>query len=123
MKSLSLTQVVAIGSFALLAAAGAKAESYEGVQPLTSAKSRAEVNAEAVREASAPDQNVVRGSRGAETMAVSRDRAGVVFEAMRTAAAPDQNVTSGSRVNSKVISTMQNPVDARAAAAGNSNRL
>jgi len=123
MKSLSLTQVVAIGSFALLAAAGAKAESYEGVQPLTSAKSRAEVNAEAVREAAAPDQNVVRGSRGAETMAVSRDRAGVVFEAMRTAAAPDQNVTSGSRVNSKVISTMQNPVDARAAAAGNSNRL
>jgi len=122
-KSLSLTQVVAIGSFALLAAAGAKAESYEGVQPLTSAKSRAEVNAEAIREASAPDQNVVRGSRGAESMAVSRDRAGVVFEAMRTAAAPDQNVTSGSRVNSKVVSTMQNPVDARAAAAGNSNRL
>ncbi len=123
MKSLPLTQVVAIGSFALLAAAGAKAESYEGVQPLASAKSRAEVNAEAVRAASAPDQNVVRGSRGAETMAVSRDRAGVVFEAMRTAAAPDQNVTSGSRVNSKVVSTMQNPVDARAAAAGNSNRL
>ena len=123
MKSLSLTQVVAIGSFALLAAAGAKAESYEGVQPLTSAKSRAEVNAEAIREASAPDQNVVRGSRGAESMAVSRDRAGVVFEAMRTAAAPDQNVTSGSRVNSKVVSTLQNPVDARAAAAGNSNRL
>ena len=123
MKSLSLTQVVAVGSFALLAAAGAKAESYEGVQPLTSAKSRAEVNAEAVREASAPDQNVVRGSRGAETMAVSRDRAGVVFEAMRTAAAPDQNVTSGSRVNSKVVSTLQNPVDARAAAAGNSNKL
>jgi len=123
MKSLSLTQIVAVGSFALLAAAGAKAETYEGVQPLASAKSRAEVSAEAMRTASAPDQNVVRGSRGAETMAVSRDRAGVVFEAMRTSAAPDQNVTSGSRVNSKVISTLQNPVDARAAAAGNSNRL
>lgn len=123
MKSLSLTQIVAVGSFALLAAAGAKAETYEGVQPLASAKSRAEVSAEAMRTASAPDQNVVRGSRGAETMAVSRDRAGVVFEAMRTSAAPDQNVTSGSRVNSKVISTLQNPVDARAAAAGNSNKL
>ena len=123
MKSLSLTQVVAIGSFALLAAAGAKAESYEGVQPLASAKSRAEVNAEAARTASAPDQNVVRGSRGAETMAVSRDRTGVVYEAMRAAAAPDQNVTSGSRVNSKVISTLQNPLDARAAAAGNSSKL
>jgi hypothetical protein len=123
MKSLSLTQIVAVGSFALLAAAGANAESYEGVQPLASAMSRAEVNAEAVRTASAPDQNVVRGSRGAETMAVSRDRAGVVYEAMRAAAAPDQNVTSGSRVNSKVISTLQNPLDARAAAAGNSNKL
>jgi len=56
-------------------------------------------------------------------MAVSRDRAGVVYEAMRAAAAPDQNVTSGSRVNSKVVSTLQNPLDARAAAAGNSNKL
>ncbi|QGW84448.1 DUF4148 domain-containing protein [Variovorax paradoxus] len=123
MKALSLTQIVTVGSFALLAAAGAKAETYEGVQPLASAKSRAEVNAEAMRTASAADQNVVRGSRGAEGMATSRDRAGVVFEAMRTAAAPDQNVSSGSRVNSKVISTLQNPVDARASAAGNSNKL
>jgi len=124
MKSFYLTQIVAVGSFAMLAAAGAKAESYEGVQPLVSAKSRAEVGAEAVRTASAPDQNVVRGSRGPETMAVSTDRASVVAEAVRTAAAPDQNVTSGSRVNSKVISTMQNPVDARAAAAGrNASKL
>lgn len=126
MKSLSLsfTQIVAVGSFAMLAAAGAKAESYEGVQPLVSAKSRTEVSAEAVRTASAPNQNVVRGSRGAETMAVSTDRASVVAEAVRTAAAPDQNVSSGSRVNSKVISTLQNPVDARAAAANaKSSRL
>lgn len=126
MKSLSLsfTQIVAVGSFAMLAAAGAKAESYEGVQALVSAKSRTEVSAEAVRTASAPNQNVVRGSRGAETMAVSTDRASVVAEAMRTAAAPDQNVSSGSRVNSKVISTLQNPVDARAAAANaKSSRL
>ncbi|MNT53400.1 hypothetical protein D3C72_1904860 [compost metagenome] len=55
---------------------------------------------------------------------MSTDRARVIAEAVRTAAAPDQNVTSGSRVNSKVISTMQNPVDARAAAARDSgNRL
>ena len=121
--SLSLTQIIAIGSFAMLAAAGAKAESYEGVQPAVSAKSRAEVSAEAVSTASAPNQNIVRGSRGAETMAVSTDRASVVAEAARTAAAPDQNVSSGSRVNSKVISTMQNPVDARAAARNSSSKL
>lgn len=122
--TLSLTQIITIGSFAMLAAAGAKAESYQGVQPAVSAKSRVEVNAEAVRTASAPNQNVVRGSRGAETMAASTDRASVVAEAVRTAAAPDQNVSSGSRVNSKVVSTMQNPVDARASAANaKSSRL
>ncbi|MDH6591668.1 hypothetical protein M2165_001557 [Variovorax sp. TBS-050B] len=121
MKSLSqLPQLVAVASFAMLAAAGAKAETYEGVQPIASALSRADVNAEAVRAASAPDQNVVRGSRGAETVAVSKDRASVVAEAMRTAAQPDQNVTPGSRVNSKVVSTMQNPVDMRAATAASS---
>jgi len=124
MKSLSLTQIITVGSFAMLAAAGAKAESYQGVQPAVSAMSRAEVSAEAVRTASAPDQNIVRGSRGPETVAVSTERARVVAEAVRTAAAPDQNVTSGSRVNSKVISTMQNPVDARAEAVrSNSSKL
>lgn len=123
-SSFSLAQLVAVGSFAMLAAAGAKAETYQGVHAPVSAMSRADVSAEAVRTAAAPDQNVVRGSRGPETMAVSTDRARVVAEAVRTAAAPDQNVTSGSRVNSKVISTMQNPVDARAAAARDSgNRL
>jgi hypothetical protein len=123
MKSLSLTQIVAVGSFAMLAAAGAKAESYEGVQPAVSAKSRTEVSAEAVRTATAPNQNVVRGSRGPETVAVSTDRANVVAEAVRAATAPDQNVSSGSRVNSKVISTMENPVDTRAASRNNASKL
>ena len=58
----------------------------------------------------------MRGSRGAETVAVSQARAGVQAEAVRTAAAPDQNVSSGSRVNSRVVSTMRNPVDVRAEA-------
>ena len=48
-----------------------------------------------------------------ETVAVSKDRSIVEAEAIRTAYAPDQNVTSGSRVNSKVVSTMVNPMDAR----------
>ena len=39
MKSVSFTQIVAVASFAMLAAAGAKAESYEGVQPAVSAVS------------------------------------------------------------------------------------
>jgi hypothetical protein len=83
------------------------------VNTAVSTKSRDEVNAEAVRAASAPNQNVTRGSRGPETVAVSKDRAIVEAEAIRTSYAPDQNVTGGSRVNSRVISTMQNPMDAR----------
>jgi hypothetical protein len=124
MNSVSFTQIVAVASFAMLAAAGAKAESYEGVQPAVSAKSRADASAEALSTASAPNQNVVRGSRGAETMAVSTERGRVVAEAVRATAAPDQNVSASSRVNSQVISTMQNPVDARATAANaKSSRL
>lgn len=123
-SSLTFTRIVAVGSFAMLAAAGAKAESYEGVHHAVSAKGRAEVGAEAVRTAAAPDQNVVRGSRGPETMAVSTERGRIVAEAVRAAAAPDQNVSASSRVNSRVVSTLPNPVDARAATANaQSSRL
>ncbi|MDN6884054.1 DUF4148 domain-containing protein [Variovorax sp. CAN2819] len=107
------SQILAAATLALLAATGAQAETYQGVNTAVSTKSRDEVNAEAVRTASAPNQNVVRGSRGAETVAVSKDRSIVEAEAVRTAYAPDQNVTGGSRVNSKVISTMPHPMDVR----------
>ena len=100
----------------LLVAAGVRAETYNGVHDALSTKTRDEVNAEAVRTATAPDQNVVRGSRGPETMAVSKERSLVEAEAIRTAWTPDQNVGSGSRVNSKVISTMPHPADVRAKA-------
>lgn len=118
------SHLFAAAALASLAAVGAQAETYEGVHAPVSAMSRSDVEAQAVATAHAKDQNVVRGSRGAETVAVSRDRAGVQAEAVRTAAAPDQNVTSGSRVNSKVISTLPNPVDVRAQAAKeNGSRL
>ena len=105
------SHILAAAAIAVLAATGAQAETYEGVNTAVSSKSRDEVNAEAVRTASAPNQNVTRGSRGPETVAVSKDRALVEAEAIRTAHAPDQNVTGGSRV--KVISTMPHPMDAR----------
>lgn len=118
------SHLFAAAALAFVAATGAQAETYEGVHAPVSALKRADVEAQAINTANAKDQNVVRGSRGAETVAVSRDRAGVEAEAIRAAAAPDQNVTSGSRVNSKVISTLQNPVDARAEAAkSNASKL
>jgi hypothetical protein len=111
------SHLFATAVLASLAAVGAQAETYEGVQAPVSAMSRSDVEAQAVAAAHAKDQNVVRGSRGAETVAVSRDRTGVEAEAVQAAAAPHQNVVPGSRVNSKVVPTMPNPSEARAEAA------
>jgi nicotinic acid phosphoribosyltransferase len=121
--SLKFLAVTTLSAFAGLAPVAAQAETYDGVQTHTSALSRAEVDAEAVRAASAPNQNVVRGSRGAESFTAVADPKAVAQEAMRAAAAPDQNVSSGSRVNSKVISTMPHPMDVRTSNASSGSRL
>lgn len=111
------SNLFAAAALALLAATGAQAETYEGVQAPVSALNRSDVEAQAVAAAHAKDQNVTRGSRGPETVAVSRDRAGVEAEAVGHAARPDQNVVAGSKFNSKVISTMPSAADAQAGAA------
>ena len=109
---------IAAAAVALFAVAGAAhAEQYEGVQQINGTASRAEVNAQAVAAAHAKDQNVTRGSRGAEKVAVSGPREPVAAAAVRANYAPDQNVSSGSRVNSKVISTMPHPMDSAAQSA------
>lgn len=105
------TQLFAAAAFSLLAAAGAQAETYDGVHTGVSGRDRAEVQAEAVKAASAKDQNVTRGSRGADPFVSSADPAVVRAQAISAANAPDQNVTGGSRVNSRVISTMKNRFD------------
>ncbi|OUM04167.1 DUF4148 domain-containing protein [Variovorax sp. JS1663] len=106
------SRLLAAAALSLIAAAGAHAETYHGVQAPVSALSRADVEAEAARTAAAPNQNVVRGSRGAEPFKAVADANAVYAQAVATANAPDQNVTSGSRVNSRVISTMPNRADA-----------
>jgi len=112
-------RLLAAVALSLVAAAGAHAETYEGVQAPVSALSRADVQAEAVKAAHAPNQNVSSSSLVQGPLASPRDRALVQVEAARAAAAPDQNVSSGSRVNSKVISTLENQADVRARAQGN----
>lgn len=106
---------LAVSAIALLGVSAAQAENYSGVLVAPQGAKRTDAMADAVRTAQAPNQNVVRGSRGAETMAVSREREAVRVEAERTAGAPDQNVSSGSRVNSRVVSTQPNAADVRAA--------
>ncbi len=108
------SRLLAAAAVTLLATLGAQAETYEGVAQPVSALGRAEVNAEAVRAASAADQNVVRGSRGAEAFTSAATRDSVRAQAALAAAAPDQNVVPGSRVNSRVVSTLRHPAEARA---------
>lgn len=115
---------LAVSAIALLGTtAAAQAEDYPGVQTSPGALKRADVRADAVRVANAPDQNVVRGSRGDERVMVSQDRGIARAEALRAAVAPDQNVSAGSRVNSRVISTQPHPDDARASASRPASRL
>ncbi len=102
MKTLSLIAA----ALSLSALSLAHAETYEGVQTMASLRSRAEVSAEAQRTAAAPNQNVVRGSRGAEPFTPTASREAVHAEAVERTSAPDQNVTAGSKYNSRVISTM-----------------
>lgn len=105
--------LLAAATLSLVAMVGAHAETYDGVHQPVSALSRADVNAEAVRAASAPNQNVTRGSRGADPFTSVADVAAMRAQAIATANAPDQNVSSGSRVNSRVISTMKTPAEVR----------
>jgi len=107
------SHILAAAALSILAAAGAQAETYDGVQSAVTVKSRDEVNAEAVRAAGAADQNIPRGSRGAEPFKSVADSAAVRAQAVATANAPDQNVSAGSRVNSRVISTMNKSVEPR----------
>ncbi|MBB1598496.1 MULTISPECIES: DUF4148 domain-containing protein [unclassified Variovorax] len=102
MKTLSLlAATLSLSIFSL-----AHAETYDGVHAANSVKSRAEVAAEAERTAASPNQNVARGSRGAEPFTSTANRDAVYADAVKQANAPDQNVSSGSKVNSRVISTM-----------------
>jgi len=123
-KISNLLAAAALAGVGLIAATGVQAETYEGVQAPVSGLNRADVQGEAMRAAHAPDQNVTRGSRGPETVELSGDRRPVKAQAIRAAAAPDQNVNPSSRVNSKLVSTMRNPVDVRAEiATRNSTRM
>jgi len=107
------SHILAAAALSLLAAAGAQAETYQGVQSTVSAKSRDEVNAEAVSAAAAADQNIPRGSRGAERFNAVADSAAVRAQAIATANAADANVTPGSKYNSRLISTMNKSAEPR----------
>ncbi|HYP85276.1 alpha/beta hydrolase [Variovorax sp.] len=97
----SATKIIAATAVALLAAVGAQAETYEGVHPLTSGRTRAEVQAEAVAVVGNPYSDAAyAGVTPLPGGAV--DRAVVQQQAVAAAHNPTQNLDSKSFVNSQI---------------------
>ena len=114
-------QIIAAAALTLLAAVGAQAETYDGVQQVVSVKSRAAVDSEAVAAANAPDQNINRSSKVAAALTSPASRAAVAAEAVAAANAANQNLDRKSFVNSVVPAayTHGSLATARQASVGN----
>ncbi|BEP61201.1 hypothetical protein GmRootV213_17550 [Variovorax sp. V213] len=86
------SNILAAAALSLLAAAGAHAETYEGVQPLSAGYSRADVAPQAA--AAAREGNAYSDAASATVAPVlaSTDRAEVRNEAVAAAHAPGQNL-------------------------------
>ncbi|RZL94749.1 MAG: alpha/beta hydrolase [Variovorax sp.] len=97
------SKIIAAAALAVLAAAGAQAETYEGVHQLTHSRARADVAAEATVAARAGN---VYGEglslNVAPVLTASVDRSVVRAEAVAAAHAPNQNLDRKAFVNSVV---------------------
>jgi len=100
--------ILAAAAFSMLAVAGAQAENYQGVQQVNALNSRANVEAQAVATAHAPNQNVTNGSRVAPALSTSTSRAAVAEQAVQAAHAANQNLDRKAFVNSTVPSEYTN---------------
>lgn len=97
------SKIIAAAALAILAAAGAQAETYQGVQAPVSANSRADVDAQAVVAArSANPYAEGASSVVAPVLTASADRSVIRAEAVATAHEPNQNLDRKAFVNSVV---------------------
>ena len=98
------SNILAAAALSLLAAAGAHAETYEGVQPLSAGYSRADVAPQAA--AAAREGNAYSDAASAVVAPVlaSADRAEVRNEAVAAAHAPGQNLRSEAFADSVIPS-------------------
>ena len=119
------SNILAAAALSLLAVAGAHAETYQGVLNLTSVRTRADVNAEAVvaaRSANPYAEGV--SSRVAPVLTASADRSAVRAEAYAKAHAPNQNVRVESFANSIVPAQYTNgSLKVRQASLGNAGSV
>jgi hypothetical protein len=87
MKTTQLALAAAVALLAITSVTSAGAQQ----------RTREAVVAEAIAAAHAPNQNVTRGSRGADPFTSTADSEAMYKQAVDTAHAPNQNVTRGSR--------------------------
>jgi len=122
------SKIIAAAALALLAAAGAQAETYEGVHPLVSANSRATVNAQAVAAAHSANPYADGAESGVPAVVASSvDRATVRNQAVAAAHSADpyaEGATAGvAPVFASTVNRNTVRAEARAAARGNSLAL
>lgn len=104
------SKIIAAAALSILAAAGAQAETYDGVHAPVTFNSRAEVNAQAV--IAARSANPYAEGYAAAVPAVltsARHRADVRAEAVAAAHAPNQNVRRESFAGSVIPAQFYNP--------------
>jgi hypothetical protein len=82
------SKLIAAAALSLLAVAGAQAETYEGVHPLTSGASRSDVAAQAAEAARAGNLYADGASAGVQRFESTADRAKVYAEAVAKAHDP-----------------------------------
>ena len=85
---MNASKILAAAALSLIAAAGAQAETYQGVHPLTSGAARAEVASQGVAAAHAPDAYRDAAGAGAQAINSTADRAQVYEEAVAKAHDP-----------------------------------
>ena len=105
------SNIIAAAALSLLAAAGAHAETYDGVHALTHQRNRAEVSAEAAQAARSVDRYAEGAFSGVvPTLANPLSRSAVRAEAYAAAHSPVQNVGERAFVNSVTPAQYQNAV-------------
>ncbi|MGJ7510433.1 helicase SNF2 [Variovorax sp. GT1P44] len=120
------SKIIAAAALTLLAAAGAQAETYEGVHPLVSANSRATVRAEAVTAARADNPYADGAESGLPAVIVSSvGRPTVRSQAVAAAHSADPYAEGANAGVAPIVASTVNrdAVRAEARAAARSNAL
>ncbi|SCK37917.1 hypothetical protein VAR608DRAFT_3510 [Variovorax sp. HW608] len=106
---MNTSKIIAAAALSLLAVAGANAETYDGVHPLTTGASRADVQGSAVAAARAGNAYGDAANAGVEIVASTTNRAIVREEAVATAHNPLQSLDRRAFYRDQVPSAYNKP--------------